>query len=99
MITSRERQDLLQTKLHRPRVTADLVHRPRLTNILNDGLDRPLILVAGALNTLVEKTEGWAVALRFAALTLRYGGAIDGRPWWIAGRKPLLKTITRAHSS
>lgn len=39
-------QALLQTKLQRPRVTADLVDRPRLTQALNDGLDRPLILVA-----------------------------------------------------
>ena len=39
-------QVLLQTKLHRPRVTADLVHRPRLKASLNDGLDHPLILVA-----------------------------------------------------
>ena len=37
---------LLQTKLHRPRVTADLVHRPRLKVLLNSGLDHPLILVA-----------------------------------------------------
>ncbi len=36
---------LLRTKLYRPRVTADLVHRPRLKEALNNGLDRPLILI------------------------------------------------------
>ena len=46
MITSIGNQVLLQTKLHRPRVTADLVQRPRLKEALDNGLDRPLILVA-----------------------------------------------------
>ena len=46
LIPSIENRSLLQTKLHRPRVTADLVHRPRLKEALDDGLDRPLILVA-----------------------------------------------------
>ena len=46
LIPSIENRSLLQTKLHRPRVTADLVHRPRLKGALNDGLDRSLILVA-----------------------------------------------------
>lgn len=46
MITSRALQPLLHTKLHQPRVTADLVHRPRLKEALDNGLDRPLILVA-----------------------------------------------------
>lgn len=39
------RQTLLPTKLHQPRTTADLVHRPRLKQLLDSGLDRPLILV------------------------------------------------------
>ena len=38
-------QALLPTKLHQPRTTADLVHRPRLKQLLDSGLDRPLILV------------------------------------------------------
>jgi LuxR family maltose regulon positive regulatory protein len=46
MVIATDRQDLLHTKLHRPRVTADLLHRPRLKAMLNSGLDRPLILVA-----------------------------------------------------
>ncbi len=46
MITSIGNQVLLQTKLHQPRVTADLVHRPRLKESLDNGLDRPLILLA-----------------------------------------------------
>ena len=46
MITSIGNQVLLHTKLHRPRVTADLVQRPRLKAALDDSLDRPLILVA-----------------------------------------------------
>ena len=46
MINRINDQIILQTKLHRPRVTADLVHRPRLKALLNDGLDQPLILVA-----------------------------------------------------
>ena len=46
MIPSFGNQVLLRTKLHRPRVTADLVQRPRLKAALDDGLDRPLILVA-----------------------------------------------------
>lgn len=46
MVVAADRQDLLHTKLHRPRVTADLVHRPRLKVVLNSGLDRPLILVS-----------------------------------------------------
>ncbi len=46
MITRIGQQALLQTKLHQPRVTADLVHRPRLQGALDDGLDHPLILVA-----------------------------------------------------
>ncbi len=46
MITSIRHQVLLHTKLHRPRVTADLVDRPRLKGLLHSGLDHPLILVA-----------------------------------------------------
>lgn len=46
MTNSIDKHVLLQTKLHRPRVTADLVHRPRLKVPLNSGLDHPLILVA-----------------------------------------------------
>ena len=46
MITRVGNQVLLRTKLHRPRVTADLVDRPRLKERLNSSLDRPLILVA-----------------------------------------------------
>ncbi len=46
MTTSIGHQILLSTKLHQPRVTADLVSRPRLKQALNDGLDRSLILVA-----------------------------------------------------
>ena len=46
MITSIGNQVLLHTKLHQPRVTADLVQRPRLKEALDNGLDRPLILVA-----------------------------------------------------
>ena len=34
-------------------------------------------LRAEALVVLNERTEGWAAGLRLAALTLRYGGAID----------------------
>ncbi|MBP8294087.1 MAG: hypothetical protein KAX65_15030, partial [Caldilineaceae bacterium] len=34
-------------------------------------------LRADALVVLSERTEGWATGLRLAALTLRYGGAID----------------------
>ena len=45
MITTVEGQVLLQSKLNRPRVTADLVHRPRLKEALDHGLDCPLILV------------------------------------------------------
>ncbi len=46
MITGIDRQDLLHTKLHRSRVTADLVDRPRLNELLNNGLDSSLILVS-----------------------------------------------------
>ena len=45
MIPSIGNQALLHTKLHQPRVMADLVHRC-LKKSLDDGLDRPLILVA-----------------------------------------------------
>ena len=45
MTTNIDKQILLQTKLHRPRVTSDLVYRRRLRAPLNNGLDRPLILV------------------------------------------------------
>ena len=46
MIPSFGNQVLLHTKLHQPRVTADLVQRSRLKAALDDSLDRPLILVA-----------------------------------------------------
>ena len=46
MLTDIGNQVLLQTKLHRPRLTADLVHRPGLKERLDRGWDRPLILVA-----------------------------------------------------
>jgi LuxR family transcriptional regulator, maltose regulon positive regulatory protein len=36
---------LLRTKLYRPRATGDLVHRPRVYEILNRYLDRPVTLV------------------------------------------------------
>ena len=39
---------LLQTKLHRPPITRDLVDRPRLFEQLNNGIDRPLTLVAAS---------------------------------------------------
>ena len=38
--------ELLNTKFHRPRVTADLVHRPRLEEVLKNGLDCSVTLVA-----------------------------------------------------
>ncbi len=38
-------QNLLQTKLHRPRLVKDLVQRVRLVEWLNHDIDRPLILV------------------------------------------------------
>ena len=37
---------LLRTKLHRPPVTADLVHRKRLHERLSQGLEIPLTLVS-----------------------------------------------------
>ena len=46
MAAAADRQKLLSTKLHRPRVATDLVHRERLKQLLDAGLDRPLILVA-----------------------------------------------------
>ena len=46
MVTGIDQQTLLNTKLHRSRVAADLVYRPRLKELLNNGLDRPLILVS-----------------------------------------------------
>jgi LuxR family transcriptional regulator, maltose regulon positive regulatory protein len=46
MSTGIDHHDLMRTKFHRPRVTADLVDRPRLTEALNNSLDRPLILIA-----------------------------------------------------
>lgn len=36
---------LTRTKFHRPRITSDLIHRPRLLDQLNDGLDHWLTLV------------------------------------------------------
>ncbi len=39
-------QMLRRTKLHRPRVAGDLIRRPRLEALLDDGLALPLILVA-----------------------------------------------------
>ncbi len=48
MISSIGSHVLLQTKFHRPRVTADLIHRPRLKVILNNGLDHPFILVTAS---------------------------------------------------
>jgi LuxR family maltose regulon positive regulatory protein len=38
-------QILIQTKLHRPRLPKDLVTRTRLVELLNNSIDRPLILV------------------------------------------------------
>jgi LuxR family transcriptional regulator, maltose regulon positive regulatory protein len=46
MSTDVDRQVLLRTKFHRPRVLADLIHRPHLQEQLNGGWDRPLILLA-----------------------------------------------------
>jgi LuxR family transcriptional regulator, maltose regulon positive regulatory protein len=46
MINSTGNRILLQTKFQRPRLPANLVHRPRLKNSLNDGLNHPLILIA-----------------------------------------------------
>ncbi len=43
-----EHLGLLRAKLHRPRVTRDLVVRPRLLELLNRGLDGRLILVSAA---------------------------------------------------
>ena len=40
------RSPILQTKLQRPRLKSNLVHRPRLVNQLNRGLDRRLVLVS-----------------------------------------------------
>ena len=37
---------LLRTKLHRPPVPRDYVHRPRLTARLEDGRNHPLVLVS-----------------------------------------------------
>ena len=39
---------LLQTNLHRPPITRDLIDRPRLFEQLNNGIDRPLTLVAAS---------------------------------------------------
>ncbi|MFN8471508.1 MAG: LuxR C-terminal-related transcriptional regulator [Anaerolineae bacterium] len=46
MVTRVGSQILQRTKLHRPRVTADLVQRPQLKALLDESLDRSLILVA-----------------------------------------------------
>lgn len=46
MTARADNQIFLRTKLHRPRVTADVVDRPRLMVALNNGLDHSLILVA-----------------------------------------------------
>ncbi|MFN8484187.1 MAG: LuxR C-terminal-related transcriptional regulator [Anaerolineae bacterium] len=46
MVTHIGSQVLRQTKFHRPRVTPDLIQRPALNALLNEGLDHPLILVA-----------------------------------------------------
>lgn len=46
MSTVIDRQILLRTKFHRPRLTADLVHRPGLKERLDGGWDLSLILVA-----------------------------------------------------
>src|SRR5512136_3345387 len=46
MNTGIDRQALLRTKFHRPRVIADLIHRPSLKERLDSGWDRSLILVA-----------------------------------------------------
>jgi len=46
MNTGIDQQVLLRTKLHRPRVIADLIDRPSLKARLDTGWDRSLILVA-----------------------------------------------------
>jgi LuxR family transcriptional regulator, maltose regulon positive regulatory protein len=46
MSTGIDRQVLLRTKFHRPRVLADLIDRPSLKERLDRGWDRSLILVA-----------------------------------------------------
>ena len=46
MSTGIDRQVLLRTKFHRPRVLADLIDRPSLKERLDSGWDRSLILVA-----------------------------------------------------
>ena len=46
MSTGIDRQVVLRTKFHRPRVLADLIDRPSLKERLDSGWDRSLILVA-----------------------------------------------------
>jgi LuxR family transcriptional regulator, maltose regulon positive regulatory protein len=45
---SDQKQILLHTKLHRPRLPYDLVMRPRLVEWLDNGLDHPLTLVCAS---------------------------------------------------
>lgn len=60
---------LLQTKLHRPRLPADLVERSRLIQLLNHDIDQPLILVcapAGFGKTTLVSTWLKRLAIRQA---------------------------------
>lgn len=70
---------LLQTKLQRPRVTADLVDRPRLTQALNDGLDHPLILVAAPAGMLSHSHRAKTAHAKSPVTTLLRRPALD--PW------------------
>ena len=50
---------------------------PEIAQFMAQTLGAPLTDEAVAV--LAEKTEGWAVGLRLATLTLRYSGEIDGQ--------------------
>ena len=62
---------LLQTKLHRPPITRELVDRPRLFEQLNSGINRPLTLVAASAgfgkSTLVSSWLERMAAGQFAS--------------------------------
>lgn len=46
MVDEKTNIEILRTKLHRPKIQRDHIHRPRLLKVLNDGALRPLTLVA-----------------------------------------------------
>jgi LuxR family maltose regulon positive regulatory protein len=82
--TVSERDVLLATKLHVPRLGQDLVPRPRLTERLDAGLDRGLVLVcapAGYGKTVL--LAGWAQRARPPAawLSLDTGDNDPARFW------------------